>query len=237
MIAMTPIEGALPFAVEGIALARCRFSFDLAGLAGATSWRPAEDPEIEVALPASLSRAVPKRQAEFLAGRVCAARAMRRLRGVHQPVAIRPDRSPAWPEGLVGSISHTDGLALAGVAEARRWRSLGLDVEREMSAEVMSQVAPLVLDEAEWRRRPAGWAETAFATLAFSAKETLYKAVYPLTGLMMEFHDARLLAVQPGEAVLELAPAMRSAALPPGPFAVRTGFEGPVCLTMLALAA
>jgi enterobactin synthetase component D len=236
MIELIPIEDTPSLVVEGIELARCRFAFGPAGLAGANSWCPAGDPELEVALPASLSRAVTKRQVEFVAGRVCAARAMRRLRGECHPVAIRPDRTPDWPEGLVGSISHTDGLALAGVAEARHWRSLGLDVEQEMSMELLAEVGSMVLDEAEWRHRPAGWRETAFATLAFSAKEALYKALYPLTGRMMEFRDARLLTVARREAMLELAPAMRSDRLPSARFAVRYGFEGPVCLTMLALA-
>jgi enterobactin synthetase component D len=237
MIELTLTEDGLPFAAADIAVARCRFAFDAAGLAGATAYRHAGDLALEVDLPPSLSRAVAKRQVEFLAGRLCAAQAMRRLRGHHQPVPIRPDRSPAWPEGLVGSISHTDGLALAGVAEAQRYRSLGLDLERELAAEVASQVGPLLLDDGEWRRRPPGWTETVFTTLVFSAKEALYKAIHPIVQRMMEFHDARLLAVEKGHVVLELAPAMRSDRLPGSRFPVQFGFEGPVCLTMLALPA
>jgi enterobactin synthetase component D len=237
MIELTLAEGGLPFAAAEITVARCRFAFDTAGLAGATTYRHAADPALEVHLPPSLSRAVAKRQVEFLAGRLCAAQAMHRLRGHHQPVPIRPDRSPAWPQGLVGSISHTDGLALAGVAEVRRYRSLGLDLEHELTAEVAGQVGPLLLDDGEWHRCPPGWTETAFATLIFSAKEALYKAIHPIAQRVMEFHDARLLAMEQGHVVLELAPAVRSDRLPGARFSVQFGFEGPVCLTMLALPA
>jgi enterobactin synthetase component D len=237
MIRLASIRKGLPFAAPMTVLTRCQFTFDEAGLEGEAIYRHATDPELEVTLPPSLSRAIVKRRAEFLAGRFCAAQAMRRLRGYHLPVAIRPDRSPAWPDGLVGSISHTDGLAFAGVAEARYCRSLGLDLEWEMGAEVAIQVAPLVLDDAEWRLRPSQLSNTAFATLAFSAKEALYKAIYPITNQTMDFHDARLLAVEQDHVVVDLAPEMRSDQLTGTHFRIQYVFEDRVCLTMLSLPA
>src|SRR5690606_7567998 len=61
--------------------------------------------------------AVNKRQTEFLAGRLCAHEALRRLLGVPSIPAVAEDRSPCWPSGVVGSITHGGGWA--GVIAAR----------------------------------------------------------------------------------------------------------------------
>src|SRR5437763_335927 len=69
---------------------------------------------------ACIARAVPKRRAEFATGRVCARQALERLGVAVGPLLPHPDRSPAWPPGIVGSISHTDGYCAVAVAEATR---------------------------------------------------------------------------------------------------------------------
>src|SRR5258707_9342490 len=57
-----------------------------------------------------LGRAQPKRAREFAAGRQCARQALERFGLTGWDLAVRPDRSPAWPEEFVGSISHTTGF-------------------------------------------------------------------------------------------------------------------------------
>ena len=80
---------------------------------------------------AHIALAVPKRRAEFGTARVCARRALTRL-GV-APVSLVPteDRAPLWPNGVVGSITHTSNCCAVVVASARAQRSLGLDIEQE----------------------------------------------------------------------------------------------------------
>ena len=80
-------------------------------------------------------RGVAKRQAEYLAGRLCAREALRRVTGQPGVPAVGADRAPQWPLGVVGSITHGDNWAAALVAQREQWRALGLDVERLLPAE------------------------------------------------------------------------------------------------------
>ena len=135
-----------------------------------------------VHLPKALERAVPKRRAQFLAGRICAGGAIARLApGFAGAVARDPDGLPLWPAGLVGSISHTDGFATAAVARAGDAFGLGVDVERVMSRETATEIASMIASASERRlvsdllRLDAREA----LTLVFSAKESLFKALFP----------------------------------------------------------
>ena len=57
----------------------------------------------------AVAKAVPKRVAQFTAGRVCARRALAQLGNTEPvPILMGEDRAPQWPAGYVGSISHTD---------------------------------------------------------------------------------------------------------------------------------
>ena len=57
-----------------------------------------------------------ERRNEFIAGRHCAREALARI-GVSS-CALPPDknRAPQWPEGVIGSISHTGGLCCSVAA-------------------------------------------------------------------------------------------------------------------------
>src|SRR5690606_8093542 len=78
---------------------------------------------------ASLQRSVAKRQAEYLAGRVCARAALQRLDGRDYVPGTHEDRSPIWPAGIHGSITHGKGWAAAVVAAEGACQGLGLDQE------------------------------------------------------------------------------------------------------------
>lgn len=81
--------------------------------------------------PSALHDAVPKRRAEFLSGRYCAARVLERM-DMKTEVGISRHRAPIWPDSVVGSISHTSDKAVA-VAVAMRALDvlgLGIDIER-----------------------------------------------------------------------------------------------------------
>ena len=69
---------------------------------------PAAFAQAAIACPAEIARSAPKRQAEFLCGRIAAHEAMRRL-GIEYwraPIGIGRSREPLWPHGVAGSISH-----------------------------------------------------------------------------------------------------------------------------------
>jgi 4'-phosphopantetheinyl transferase EntD len=130
---------------------------------------------------------VDKRHREFAAGRRAARAAMVELgqRGVAIPMG--PDRAPVWPEGLVGSISHTDTHCLAAVARSGNVRSLGLDLETDLPLQQDLWPEICTSDEMAWLATQPTPTRGHLARLIFSAKEAVYKAQYPLTGQLLEF--------------------------------------------------
>jgi 4'-phosphopantetheinyl transferase EntD len=145
------------------------------------------DPRAEQSKPlgdeaAHLARAFPARQREFAAGRTAARAAMVELG--EQPCAILagPDRAPIWPRGLRGSISHTSTLCAAVVGTGPY--TLGLDIEE--NTDLAAGLHSTICSDAEIARI-AGPNQARLAKLIFSAKEAVYKAQYPLTGLLFGF--------------------------------------------------
>jgi 4'-phosphopantetheinyl transferase EntD len=138
-----------------------------------------------------IARAVPKRRREFTTGRHCARSALGAL-GI-APVPIRPGQggAPQWPSGIVGSITHCAGYRAAAVARASDVITIGLDAEpaQWLPAEVLGLVA--LPDE---RDRLGDLARAAPAVcwdrLLFSAKESVYKAWFPLARRWLGFSDA-----------------------------------------------
>jgi enterobactin synthetase component D len=140
---------------------------------------------------------VPKRRAEYLAGRHAAALALERL-GQRATVGRNLDGTPAWPSGVTGSISHGGGIACAAVAPRDRYRSLGIDVERILLDDEAPDVAATVArsDELLLVKTALPHArKTERLTLIFSCKESLFKCLFPLTREFMEFDDARVVGV------------------------------------------
>jgi 4'-phosphopantetheinyl transferase EntD len=198
---------------------------------------PAEAPMV--------ARAVERRRREVAAGRACARRALGRLGAAVVALPPGPDRVPRWPDGVVGSITHTDGYCAAAVAWQRHLRSLGLDVERPIEAS-RADVIRLVTTpgEAEWLAALAAPSRALAAGLVFSAKEALYKCQYPLTREPLEFGDVELLVAMrdadlvPG-ATGSLAARFRSgtAASDLGALALRYALAGDLVATAAFLAA
>ncbi len=160
-----------------------------AGVASA-ELRAAPDPGLLYAAEAALcERFSAKRLADFTVGRLCARRVLADL-GVHEfPLEIGRDRSPAWPPGIVGSISHTEGFGCA--VAARIGSILGVGVDAETVGRVSPEIEPIVLTERERRdlRALSGLTRQRAATIIFSAKEAYYKCQFPLTRRWLDFTD------------------------------------------------
>lgn len=137
--------------------------------------------------PGESIEAVPRRQAEFAAGRTAARAALYGLGLPPVAIPMQPDRAPLWPMGIVGSISHSGGLAMAAVAHDRDLISLGIDIEGDGAVE--SALWPTICRPEELSRLHAMAEQDALiaATALFCAKEACYKAQYPLTGKLFNF--------------------------------------------------
>lgn len=151
-------------------------------------------------------RGVAKRQAEHLAGRLCARTALQQLGGEALVPARDADGVPIWPSGVVGSITHGAGRAAAMVAPADTWQGLGIDLEKPLSAERAARLAGEILTPTELQRAadlsPEAYAQR--VTLTFSLKESLFKALFPLVRKRFYFQDAELLSAADGQARLRL---------------------------------
>ncbi|CCD12699.1 unnamed protein product [Trypanosoma congolense IL3000] len=149
----------------------------------------------DVPPPASIQRSVAKRQAEFLAGRLCAREALQRLDHLHCIPAIGEDRSPVWPGHISGSITHSTGHAAAIVGHKAQWRGLGMDLEHLLTVERAERLAGEILTADELQRMAALPREqhALLVTLTFSVKESLFKALYPIVHKRFYFEHAEVL--------------------------------------------
>ncbi len=141
---------------------------------------------------AFLKRAVAKRTQEFAAGRVCARLALAEFGIRDVSIAMAPDRQPLWPEGMVGSITHTAGYCAAVVARRERVAALGIDSESNSGVGAHLWRSICVAPELAWLDTLPEHERVPAATLIFSAKEAFYKCQYTLARQYLGFHDARV---------------------------------------------
>lgn len=137
--------------------------------------------------PGEAIEAVPRRQAEFAAGRAAARAALYQLGLPPVAIPMRNDRAPLWPMGVVGSISHSGGLAIAAVAPNRDMLSLGVDIEGDASIEPALWPTICRAEELAVLKSLPEKQALITATALFCAKEACYKAQYPLTGMIFDF--------------------------------------------------
>jgi enterobactin synthetase component D len=178
---------------------------------------PADFAAAGIPMPEDLAEAVPMRRAAHLAGRICAREALRAAGAAEHMVGRDRSGAPIWPAGYLGSITHAGQLAAAAVIRADACRGLGLDYEICMTGEVAEEISDLVLRPAD-RKGIAALAGVSFeggATLVFSLKESLYKAIAPSLGTFTGFEDAELASIGDGRARLRLVRRL-SDALPDG---------------------
>lgn len=147
---------------------------------------------LDIPRPPILTRAVPRRRAEFLAGRAMAQAAMAGLGVPLLPVENAPSRAPLWPKGLSGSISHARGRC-ACLLSQDTGRSFGIDTEAIAEGRSLNAILTQTLSKTERVLVSNGpYPANTNATLTFSAKEALFKALYPQVGHHFGFDAATL---------------------------------------------
>ena len=159
------------------------------GVAVAELRRPGDVRQLYPAEAASLKGSVPKRAAEFAAGRLCARRALAEF-GIHDfAVRVGDSREPLWPPHMIGSITHTAGLCVAVVAQRGDLAAVGLD--SEVVGQVPEEIWPTIClpEERAWLAALPEAVRAVGITLLFTAKEAFYKCQYPLVREWLDFHD------------------------------------------------
>ena len=142
---------------------------------------------------ALLQKAVARRRLEFGTGRWCARRALAKLGLPAAPILPGPHGAPTWPDGIAGSITHCAGYRAAAVAHTTDIAAIGIDAEPHgpLPGGVRDRIAcPEELPAlAELMATAPG---TSWDKLLFSAKESTYKAWFPLAGRWLGFTDASI---------------------------------------------
>ena len=175
-----------------------------------TDFKAGDFTRAAIELPQRLAAASPLRQACYLAGRLAARQALQ-MAGESGEFTIGTDAGgcPLFPPSVVGSISHVragDRIeAVCLVARKERVKSLGIDLEQSMSADVAAAVIDQVCDlhEQSLLSTQQMLASDVALTLVFSAKEALFKALWPEVKQIFEFTDVALtrLVMQPPQAL------------------------------------
>lgn len=167
-------------------------------LAACDAFDPQRFTAERIAMPASLARAAPSRQASFFFGRLCARAALSELGVVDAEVGIDESGAPRWPPGTTGSISHTSTLAAAVALPAHVCRGVGIDVEDLVQSAHARDLAGVAVSAEEQALLPPQLDRGTALLLVFSAKESFYKAVHAAAGRFFDFDALELTAMEQG---------------------------------------
>lgn len=156
--------------------------------------------------PANLNKAVVKRKAEFLAGRVCVKKCMESLNFMSHSetlcLKIGKHRAPVWPSDIIGSITHNQNSAIAIAGFKKNNNYIGVDKENFIEQDIAQQIKASLINENEngyleklannlYKYQPFEY----LLTIAFSCKESLFKALYPSVQRYFDFKDAQVIAI------------------------------------------
>jgi 4'-phosphopantetheinyl transferase EntD len=152
--------------------------------------------ELDIYFPETIKYSVLKRQAEYLAGRYAARRALQRLGIKVSHIATGKHRNPVWPASISASISHTNSKAICAASYKGNHEYLGIDIEEKLNSECVVNIKNSIinLQEQDLLLKSDLSFEDAF-TLTFSAKESLFKALYPSVGYYFDFSAAQMINI------------------------------------------
>jgi enterobactin synthetase component D len=155
-----------------------------------------------ILFPNEIKNAVDKRQADFIAGRIAAREALlfagfiKNDRHAFPNVHIGKHRSPLWPKGFVGSISHTHNKAICITGEINNINSVGIDLENILSNRVFNDIKEHICTTKEYELLIYnGFSPNIAGTLIFSAKESIFKTLYSTINDYFGFEIANLINV------------------------------------------
>jgi 4'-phosphopantetheinyl transferase EntD len=137
-----------------------------------------------------------KRKRDFRLGRAAARQAVLKTGfPVTTPILRGEHREPLWPVGITGSIAHCSDYGIAAAAWQQDVPAIGVDIqliEERYTEELIARFADP--DEFDWVRSDPSL-RTERAVKLFSAKESVFKALYPLRRVWFAFDVAHLTPV------------------------------------------
>ncbi|MDO9181796.1 MAG: 4'-phosphopantetheinyl transferase superfamily protein, partial [Bacteriovorax sp.] len=149
---------------------------------------------------------------------------------------ISESRAPLWPVDIVGSITHNHSLV--GAAVSKNTELLGVGIDFEVMDRVKCEMGRYICGPQDLKSH-ADLSDTEILTLIFSAKESLYKALYPSVNCFFGFNAAAVKEINflEGSFIIELVSQINLNFGPSG----RSQFQGRFliqdnnCLTVLEI--
>jgi 4'-phosphopantetheinyl transferase EntD len=127
---------------------------------------------------------VPDKRRASGAARIVGRQLLKELGVPEQAIPKRASGAPLWPEGVTGSFAHDSVVAVAAAGLIRDIGAIGIDVEpaTPLPADMLDLVTlpneRIGIDGDPLRGRAL-----------FAVKEAVYKAVQPLDGIFLDYHD------------------------------------------------
>jgi 4'-phosphopantetheinyl transferase EntD len=128
------------------------------------------------------------RRQEFTQGRHCAHQAIIALGFPASPIGRGAVGEPIWPVEIIGSITHCRAYRAAAVAKRDDFYSIGIDAEihENLPAEILAEITQR--EELAFITASSD-VKTSWGCVLFSAKESVYKALFPLTNKWLGFDE------------------------------------------------
>jgi 4'-phosphopantetheinyl transferase EntD len=136
------------------------------------------------------SRMSDNRRRDFTLGRWCAREVLLQFGYKDWPLLPAPSRAPIWPEGLVGSITHCKDFCAAAVGSTTDFDTIGIDAEVWQAFPL--DIRQYIVAKDEYSTSGIDLQCGRNLALVFSAKESIFKALNPLTQAFFDFTSVSL---------------------------------------------
>jgi 4'-phosphopantetheinyl transferase EntD len=134
---------------------------------------------------------VPRRRT-WIAGRAALRRGLDHLGVSSGPILGDERGAPVLPDGVVGSVSHKNEVAVALVARSQGGARVGVDVEVERPFVVDIAKRVLTKDEISCLAGLDARSRDMHVRMSFCAKEAIYKAIDPFVKRYVGFKEVAL---------------------------------------------
>ncbi|MBV1911517.1 MAG: 4'-phosphopantetheinyl transferase superfamily protein [Kangiellaceae bacterium] len=138
----------------------------------------------EVSLTNKMSR---KRLDDFRASRYCGQQVLRQLSVYDFSLLINNLRAPAWPRGIVGSLSHCESVCVGVAANENSILGIGIDIER--STPINESYLSIICTETDKLAIEKQNDPLSAAKILFSIKESIFKCLHPRFEHWIDFKD------------------------------------------------
>jgi 4'-phosphopantetheinyl transferase EntD len=133
---------------------------------------------------ATITSPVPDKRRASGAARIVGRQLLQQLGIADSAIPKRVSGAPLWPDGVTGSFAHDQTVAVAAAGLRRDVGALGIDVEP--ATPLPADMLELVTSATE---RLGADGDPLRGRVVFAVKEAVYKAVHPLDGKFLDYHD------------------------------------------------